>query len=135
MGRKTLNNAPVRHSQRWTQAEDRQLVTMVKDGLSTSQIAKTLDRTPHSIACHKHDLGIVRRIKNGKREAVQVKQPVAKQVETKAPVAKQKAVVAKAPAKAVVESAATDMITTITNVVSKVTKQYGIKATVIVFEN
>jgi FixJ family two-component response regulator len=114
MARKKITNAPERHSQRWTNREDQLLVSSVKAGLSSKQIARKLDRTVASIWSRKVILGVDTRINGGIRTQ-------SKKIE---------ALVDTTP----VQAAPSAMFSEITEVISKMTKQYGVKATVIVFE-
>lgn len=115
MARKKISNAPDRHSQRWTTKEDQMLIDSVNAGLSGTQIAKKLDRTLPSVWARKGNLQLETRINGGIRTRIK---PSAKAtVNTTA-----------------VQTVPSAMFSEITEVISKMTKQYGIKATVIVFE-
>lgn len=126
---------------RWSKAEDATLTAGILNGLTTKEMSKTLGRTTHAIACRKNQIGmtdvriqspkgIVRRRKSDNQLELNFKKPV-----NKTPMAKKKT--AKAPAmKPAAKTAKTpDMISAIAETVSRMTKQYGVKATVIVFEN
>lgn len=115
MARKKISNAPDRHSQRWTTKEDQMLIDSVNAGLSGKQIAKKLDRTLPSVWARKGTLGLETRINGGIR--VRTKSKTKATVDT-----------------TTVQTAPSAMFSEITEVISKMTKQYGVKATVIVFE-
>jgi hypothetical protein len=123
MARKKITNAPERHSQRWTKNEDIMLIDSVNAGLNSKQIARRLDRTVPSIWSRKVTLGLDKRINGGFH--VRTKKSITSAVVATSPVVKTKATVQTAPA---------GMFTEITEVISKMTKRYGVKATVIVFE-
>lgn len=116
MARKKISNAPERHSQRWTSQEDQMLIDSVNAGLSGKQIAKKLDRTLPSVWARKGTLGLDTRINGGIRTRSKAKATAT--VDTTA-----------------VQNAPSAMVSEITKVVSQMTKQYGVKATVIVFES
>jgi hypothetical protein len=118
MARKKITNAPERHSQRWTKKEDQLLTDSIKAGLSSKQIAKRMDRTVPSIWSRKVTLGLDTRINGG--------------IRTGRP--KKTAAVVDTTAVQTVQAAPSAMFSEITEVISKMTKQYGVKATVIVFE-
>lgn len=115
MARKKISNAPDRHSQRWTAKEDQMLIDSVNAGLSGKQIAKKLDRTLPSVWARKGNLGLEIRINGGIR--TRAKSTAKATVDTTA-----------------VQTAPSAIFSEITEVISKMTKQYGVKATVIVFE-
>jgi hypothetical protein len=115
MARKKISNAPDRHSQRWTAQEDQMLIDSVNAGLSGKQIAKKLDRTLPSVWARKGTLGLEQRINGGIR--IRSKAKATATAET-----------------AAVQTTNSAMFAEITEVVSKLTKQHGVKATVIVFE-
>jgi hypothetical protein len=115
MARKKISNAPDRHSQRWTAKEDQMLIDSVNAGLSGKQIAKKLDRTLPSVWARKGGLGLDIRINGGIR--TRAKSTAKATVDTTA-----------------VQTAPSAIFSEITEVISKMTKQYGVKATVIVFE-
>ncbi len=118
MARKKISNAPDRHSQRWTTTEDQMLIDSVNAGLSSKQIAKKLDRTLPSVWARKGTLGVETRINGGIRTRSKSTAKAAKAtVDTTA-----------------VQTAPSATFSEITEVISKMTKQYGVKATVIVFE-
>ena len=133
-----------RTSRRWTKAEDATLTAGVLNGLTTAQIAQQLNRTTHSISCRKNGIGMtdvriasptgINRNRKPKAEvtvnttkvkAAKVVTPKPAKMKSAAKVTTAKTVTAKTP----------DMISAIAETVSRMTKQYGVKATVIVFEN
>ena len=115
MARKKISNAPDRHSQRWTATEDQMLIDSVNAGLSGKQIAKKLDRTLPSVWARKGTLGLETRINGGIRVRTKAKAKAAAETAT-------------------VQTTSSAMFSEITEVISKMTKLYGVKATVIVFE-
>lgn len=124
-----------RTARRWSKAEDATLTAGVLNGLTTKELSTQLNRTTHSIHCRKNSLGmhdvrittptgIVRTRKAKTTPVIQkaeVKTTAVKEVKAKQPKAK--------------PSKTPDMISAIAETVSRMTKQYGVKATVIVFEN
>jgi phenylacetate-coenzyme A ligase PaaK-like adenylate-forming protein len=133
----TNSKTVVRTARRWTKAEDATLRAGVLNGLTTKQISEQLNRTTHSVHCRKNSLGMhdVRiamplGISRTRKATPAVKAEVQKQI---VKTAKQvKAVKVAKPTKI---AKTPDMIASIAETVSRMTKQYGVKATVIVFEN
>jgi len=122
MERKKISNAPDRHSQRWTTEEDQMLIDSVNAGLGGKQIAKKLDRTLPSVWARKGTLGLETRMNGG--------------IHVRAKSTAKAAKAAKATVNTTaVQTAPSGMFSEITEVISKMTKQYGVKATMIVFES
>lgn len=133
-----------RTSRRWTKAEDATLTAGVLNGLTTAQIAQQLNRTTHSISCRKNGIGMTDVRIASPTGSDRNRNPKAKVMVNTTKVKAAKAVMPK-PAKMKPASRVTatesvtaktpDMISAIAETVSRMTKQYGVKATVIVFEN
>lgn len=127
---------------RWTKAEDATLTAGVLNGLTTAQIAKQLNRTTNSISCRKNGIGMTDVRIASPTGISRNRKPKAEVTVNTTKVKAAKAVTPK-PAKMKPAAKATtnttaktpDMISAIAETVSRMTKQYGVKATVIVFEN
>ena len=128
---------------RWTKAEDATLTAGVLNGLTTAQIAKQLNRTTNSISCRKNGIGMTDVRIASPTGISRNRKPKAEVTVNTTKVKAAKAVTPKPakmkPAANVTTATATaktpDMISAIAETVSRMTKQYGVKATVIVFEN
>lgn len=121
-----MTTIKTRTARRWSNVEDANLRAGVLNGLTTATLAKQLNRTLASVSCRKnqlgmHDVRIASPIGNARNRNEVKPQPV---VKTQAV----KSVAAKSPK-------TPDAISAIAETVSRMTKQYGVKATVIVFEN
>lgn len=116
------------------------LKAYVLNGMTTKEISEKLDRTTHSIHCRKHSVGMhdvriqvpvgISRTRKAKPAPVAEKPMVTPKVVKPAA----KVNVAKV-AKQAVTTKKVDIVSQIAETVSRLTKEHGIKATLIIFEN
>jgi hypothetical protein len=135
MSKMQTSTKPARTARRWTKVDDANLRASVFNGLTSGQIAELLNRTTHSVHCRKNAIGMTdvriampSGIVRKRSQKPIVTTSSVKTVKAKAPKQSVKTVKTKAPKQS-------DMVSAIAETVSKLTKQYGVKATVIVFEN